>query len=137
MACLGHSHSIIADVLITQSTKIMQSPKAGFNYSPARANALLELSKVLSQNMDKGYSVNSGAEANDAAVKLAIKISGRSKIISTLSSFHVRTFNTSRVSTGNENGDRYLPITNNTFLLNSATLLLSSLRLILQPRQLY
>jgi acetylornithine/N-succinyldiaminopimelate aminotransferase len=117
VACLGHSHPIITDALITQITKIMQSPNAGFTYLPARANALLELSKVLPKNMDKSYFVNSGAQANDAAINLARKISGRSKVISTLSSFHGRTFNTLTVSTGKENGDRYLPITNNSFFV--------------------
>lgn len=111
---LGHSHPVIIDALMTQASKIMQSANAGFTYSPARANALLELSKVLPKNMDKSYFVNSGAEANDAAIKLARKISGRSKVISTLSSFHGRTFSTLSVSTSKENGDRYLPITNNT-----------------------
>lgn len=114
VTCLGHSHPVITDALVTQGSKLMQSPNAGFTYSPVRANALLELSKVLPSNMDKSYFVNSGAEANDAAIKLARKISGRSKIISTLSSFHGRTFNTLMVSTGKENGDRYLPNTNNT-----------------------
>lgn len=114
VTCLGHSHPVITDALVTQSSKLMQSPNAGFTYSPVRANALLELSKVLPPNMDRSYFVNSGAEANDAAIKLARKISGRSKILSTLNSFHGRTFNTLMVSTGKENGAGYLPITNNT-----------------------
>jgi acetylornithine/N-succinyldiaminopimelate aminotransferase len=88
VTCLVHSHPIITAALVTQSAKIMQSPNAVFTYSPARASALLELTKVLPKNMDKSYFVNSGAEAIDAAIKLARKISGRSKVISTLSSFH-------------------------------------------------
>lgn len=117
VTCLGHSHPVITDALITQSAKIMQSPNSGFTYSPARATALLELNKVLPQNMAKSYFVNSGAEANDAAIKLARKISGRSKIISTLNSFHGRTFNTLMVSTDKHNGERYLPVTDNTFFV--------------------
>lgn len=59
--------------LITQSTKIKQIPSVDFAYSRARANALLELSKVLLKNMDKSCFVNSGAEATDTAIEPARK----------------------------------------------------------------
>jgi acetylornithine/N-succinyldiaminopimelate aminotransferase len=49
------------------------------------------------------------AEANDAAIKLARKITGKSKIVSTLASFHGRTFNTLSVSGGRENAEQFLP----------------------------
>lgn len=110
VTCLGHSHPVITDALTEQAGKIMQSPNAGFTYSPARARLLQELSAVIPQSLEKLYFVNSGAEANDAAIKLARKISGKTKIISALSSFHGRTFNTLTVSTGRENGERYLPL---------------------------
>ena len=64
---------------------------------------------VLPVNLSKIYFANSGAEANDAAIKLARKISGKSKIVSTLASFHGRTFNTLSVSGGRDNTDQFLP----------------------------
>lgn len=42
--------------------------------------------------MDHVFFANSGAEANEAAIKLARKATGRTKIISFLQSFHGRTF---------------------------------------------
>jgi acetylornithine/N-succinyldiaminopimelate aminotransferase len=42
--------------------------------------------------MDYVFFANSGAEANEAAIKLARKATGRTKIISFLQSFHGRTF---------------------------------------------
>jgi acetylornithine/N-succinyldiaminopimelate aminotransferase len=42
--------------------------------------------------MDRAYFANSGAEANEAAIKLARKATGKTKIITFLNSFHGRTF---------------------------------------------
>ncbi|MDA6341772.1 aminotransferase class III-fold pyridoxal phosphate-dependent enzyme, partial [Escherichia coli] len=52
--------------------------------------------KTLSEaaGMDLVFFANSGAEANEAAIKLARKASGRKKIITFQQSFHGRTFAT-------------------------------------------
>ncbi len=109
VTCLGHSHPLITDAIVKQAQKIIQNPNSGFTYSPARAKLLQALSAVLPSNLSKIYFANSGAEANDAAIKLARKISGKSKIVSTLASFHGRTFNTLSVSGGSENTSKFLP----------------------------
>jgi len=53
-----------------------------------------EAAKKLSEaaDLDCVFFANSGAEANEAAIKLARKATGRTKIISFLQSFHGRTF---------------------------------------------
>ena len=109
VTCLGHSHPVITAAIYAQAQKIIQNPNSGFTYSPARASLLSALSKVLPVNLSKVYFANSGAEANDAAIKLARKISGKSKIVSTLASFHGRTFNTLSISGGRDNTDQFLP----------------------------
>lgn len=109
VTCLGHSHPLITDAIIKQAQKIIQNPNSGFTYSPARAQLLETLSTVLPVNLTKIYFANSGAEANDAAIKLARKITSKSKIVSTLASFHGRTFNTLSVSGGRDNADKFLP----------------------------
>lgn len=110
VTCLGHSHEVVTSALAEQSQKIMQSPNAGFTYSPARASLLTQLHKVLPPNLVKSFFCNSGAEANDAALKLARKCTGRTKVISTKGAFHGRTFNTLSVSRGTDNTNRYLPV---------------------------
>lgn len=105
---LGHSHPTITNAIIEQASKLLQCPNSGFVYSPVRASALQELHKVLPASLVSSYFVNSGAEANDAAIKLARKISGRSKIVSTLNSFHGRTLNTLSVSTNSKNAAKFL-----------------------------
>jgi acetylornithine/N-succinyldiaminopimelate aminotransferase len=109
VTCLGHSHPLITDAIIKQAQKIIQNPNSGFTYSPSRAKLLETLSGVLPDNLAKCYFANSGAEANDAAIKLARKITGKSKIVSTLASFHGRTFNTLSVSGGRDNTEQFLP----------------------------
>ena len=81
VTCLGHSHPLITDSIIKQAQKIIQNPNSGFTYSPSRAKLLETLSGVLPDNLAKCYFANSGAEANDAAIKLARKITGKSKIV--------------------------------------------------------
>ena len=117
VTCLGHSHPIITQAINQQAQKIIQNPNSGFTYSPARASLLSILKSVLPANLSKVYFANSGAEANDAAIKLARKITGKSKIVSTLGSFHGRTFNTLSVSGGTDNTEKYLPkLTENSFI---------------------
>lgn len=109
VTCLGHSHPVITAAICEQAQKILQNPNSGFAYSPARARLLLALQKVLPAGLTRTFFANSGAEANDAALKLARKITGRTRIVSTLGSFHGRTFNTLSVSGGSHNANRFLP----------------------------
>lgn len=109
VTCLGHSHPCITKAIYQQAQKIIQNPNSGFTYSPPRARLLALLKPVLPASLDKIYFANSGAEANDAALKLARKITGKTKVISTTGSFHGRTFNTLSVSGGRDNTSRYLP----------------------------
>jgi acetylornithine/N-succinyldiaminopimelate aminotransferase len=109
VTCLGHSHPVIIEAITRQAAMIIQNPNSGFTYSPPRAALLLALKPLLPAGMSKIYFANSGAEANDAAIKLARKITGRPGVVSTVGSFHGRTFNTLSVS-GNQNSvQRYLP----------------------------
>jgi acetylornithine/N-succinyldiaminopimelate aminotransferase len=94
VAGLGYSHKTIVEAIVIQARKIMHNPNSGLTYSPSRARLLSLLKKILPQHLTKVFFTNSGAEANDAAIKLARKITGRKKVISTLMSFHGRTIGT-------------------------------------------
>ncbi len=110
VTCLGHSHPVLVAAITAQAARLMQSPNSGFTYSPERAALLQLLQQVLPANLSNAYFCNSGAEANDAALKLARKITGKHKVISTQGSFHGRSFNTLSVSRGTDNSARYLPL---------------------------
>lgn len=114
VTCLGHSHPAVVAAIAAQAARLMQSPNAGFTYSPERAALLQTLLPLLPAGLTHAYFCNSGAEANDAALKLARKITGRRKVISTVGGFHGRTFNTLSVTRGPDNVNRYVPASTDT-----------------------
>ncbi len=91
---LGHASPVITDALIAQSRKIIQNPNSGAIYAPARAELLALLLTILPANLTRVFFASSGAEANDASIKLARKVTGRLEIVSTFQSFHGRTIST-------------------------------------------
>lgn len=109
---LGHSHPVITNALIEQSKKIIHNPNSGMTYSPPRAKLLLELKKILPVCLNKVFFTNDGSEANDAAIKLARKITGRKKIISAKKSFHGRTIGTVSATGQSSHRDRFNVLVN-------------------------
>lgn len=107
---LGHAHPAILKALMVQGKKIIQNPNSGLTYSPARANLLNVLNKVLPIHLTRVFFTNSGAEANDAAIKLARKITGRTDVISTNGSFHGRTISTASATGQTKHRDKYHPL---------------------------
>jgi len=104
---LGHAHPVLVRALVEQAGKILQNPDSGLTYSPARARLLGQLVKLLPPDLRHIFFVNSGAEANDAALKLARKITGRKKVVSTTRSFHGRTIGATSVTGQAIQRDRY------------------------------
>ena len=97
--CLGHSPDCIREALIAQSGKLL-------NPSPAFYNApMAELANLLTTHscFDRVFFTNSGAEANEGAIKLARKWgqlnkSGAFEIITFDHGFHGRTLATMSAS---------------------------------------
>lgn len=110
VTCIGHAHPVIVDALARQSRKIIQNPNSGLTYSPARAALLSVLMKVLPPNLTHVFFSNSGAEANDAAIKLARKVTGRLDVISTHQSFHGRTISTASATGQASHRDKFNPL---------------------------
>ena len=97
--CLGHSPQCMQDALIAQSKKII-NPSPAFYNAPA-----VELATLITQNscFDRVFFTNSGAEANEGAIKLARKWGQKNKngafeIITFDHSFHGRTLATMSAS---------------------------------------
>jgi acetylornithine/N-succinyldiaminopimelate aminotransferase len=88
---IGHAHPVIQDALAEQAARILQNPDSGLTYSPARARLLELLAGVLPKGLTRVFFSNSGAEANDAAVKLARKATGREVVVAMEGGFHGRT----------------------------------------------
>jgi acetylornithine/N-succinyldiaminopimelate aminotransferase len=110
VTCLGHAHPVILEALAAQSRKIMQNPNSGITYSPARAKLISLLMEILPEGLTRVFFSNSGAEANDASIKLARKATGRLDVISTDLSFHGRTISTASATGQVKHRDKFKPL---------------------------
>lgn len=110
VTCLGHAHPVISRALQEQSTKIIQNPNSGLTYSPVRAGLLWLLRQILPPNLTRIFFANSGAEANDAAIKLARKVTGRMDVVSTHQSFHGRTISTASATGQAKHREKFNPL---------------------------
>ncbi|MFH2129742.1 MAG: aspartate aminotransferase family protein [bacterium] len=110
VTCLGHASPVITNALCEQAGKIIQNPSSGLTYSPARARLLDLLATILPGRLQRVFFSNSGAEANDAAIKLARKVSGRTDIISTHKSFHGRTISAASATGQAKHREKFNPL---------------------------
>ena len=97
--CLGHSPKVLAEALTSQAATLINPSPAFFN-RPA-----IELAELLTQHsvFDEVFFANSGAEANEGAIKLARRWgrkfkSGAYEIITFGDAFHGRTLATMSAS---------------------------------------
>lgn len=89
---LGHCNPVVTSAIQDQATKLMQVSNQFYSLPQ------LQLAEVLVENscMDRVFFSNSGAEANEGAIKLARKYgrlhrNGAQEIITAMNSFHGRT----------------------------------------------
>ena len=86
---IGHCHPHVVRAIVEQSTVLLAA--AEFVYNDTRAQFEQKLVSVLPDGLDKVYLCNSGAEANEAALKFARLSSGKTNFIATVRGFHGRT----------------------------------------------
>ncbi|MBC2714018.1 MAG: aspartate aminotransferase family protein [Desulfobacteraceae bacterium] len=110
VTCIGHAQPVITEALLNQSRKIIQNPNSGLTYSPARAGLLALMKEVLPPHLTHVFFSNSGAEANDAAIKLARKVTNRLDVISTHQSFHGRTISTASATGQASHREKFNPL---------------------------
>lgn len=98
---LGHAHPVITTAICQQAQQLLHTSNwYGIAHQQALADALIRIT-----NLDRAFFCNSGAEANEAAIKIA-RLYGHSRgidlptIIVTEGSFHGRTLAT-LTATGN------------------------------------
>ena len=84
---VGHSHPKVVDAICKQAQKLLHC--SNLYYTEQQ----VELAKLLADISvhDKSFFCNSGAEANEGAVKLTRKFTGKGEIIAMENSFHGRT----------------------------------------------
>src|SRR5436309_13068077 len=97
--CLGHSPRVVLDALAAQGARLINCSPAYYNEPMARLAELL----AEASGLDQVFLCNSGAEANEGAIKLARKWGARYRggayeIVTMHASFHGRTLATMAAS---------------------------------------
>ena len=85
---LGHAHPVIVRAVSKQIATL--GHVSNFYSHPSGVELAAKLQELTGDNTARVFFCNSGAEANEAALKLSRK-TGRSKIVATTGSFHGRT----------------------------------------------
>ena len=108
---LGHCHPALVNALEEQAKTLIQASNQ-FYTVPA-----IKLARLLSETscLDRGFFCNSGAEANEGAIKLArkygkIHLKGAYEIITTYGSFHGRTLAMTAATGQRKFQDPYTPL---------------------------
>jgi len=86
---IGHSHPRLVAAISDQAQTLMQTTNTV--YSEPQLELAQRLARITPPGLKRCFFVSSGAEANEGALKLAHKSTGRSRYIATLNSFHGRT----------------------------------------------
>jgi acetylornithine/N-succinyldiaminopimelate aminotransferase len=86
---LGHCPPRVVEAIQAQAARLMFY--SNVVYSKVRAEASTVLSDLAPEGLKSVYFCNSGTEANETALKLARKFTGKSRLLGTDGSFHGRT----------------------------------------------
>ncbi|HNT49972.1 MAG TPA: aspartate aminotransferase family protein [Cyclobacteriaceae bacterium] len=101
VSAIGHRHPHVVKAIKEQLDKHLHVMVYG-EYIQSTSNRLAsKLTSLLPSTLNCAYFVNSGTEANEAALKLAKRVTGRTEIISYRKSYHGSTHGSLSVS-GNE-----------------------------------
>lgn len=89
VALAGHCHPRIVEALRQQAGRLLFYSNA--IYSDVRALAVERLAGLAPEGLRRVFLCNSGSEANETALKIARKATGRSTVVSLTDGFHGRT----------------------------------------------
>ncbi|MCO6500036.1 MAG: aspartate aminotransferase family protein [Vicingus serpentipes] len=98
---IGHRHPEVINAIQNQLEKHLHVMVYGEYIQDAQLDLTKNLASILPNNLNCSYIVNSGTEANEAAIKLAKRYTGRKEIVSCKASYHGSTHGSLSV-TGNE-----------------------------------
>ena len=89
VANVGHAHPDVARAIGEQASTLITCP--GIFYNDVRARLLEKLVSITPPSVTRAFLCNSGTEANEAAIKLAMHATGRRNFVCAMRGFHGRT----------------------------------------------
>jgi acetylornithine/succinyldiaminopimelate/putrescine aminotransferase len=107
---IGHNHPKVVDALKTQIDKHLHVMVYGEFVQDSQLQFSEKLVALLPEQLNCVYTVNSGTEANEAALKLAKRITGRSELISCIGAYHGSTHGSLSVSANETKKSAYRPL---------------------------
>jgi [amino-group carrier protein]-gamma-(L-lysyl/L-ornithyl)-L-glutamate aminotransferase len=90
VAIVGHANPIVSKAVSEQAARLITCH--GSLYNDAREKYVQEITRVLPHGLGHLFLCNSGAEANEAAIKFARKATGRKEIVAFTGSYHGKTY---------------------------------------------
>lgn len=103
---LGQSHPKVIEAIKKQAEKLIHV--SNVYYTEEQVNLASKLADITI--FDKVFFTNSGAEANEGAIKLARKYTGKGEIIATNNSFHGRTLATVTATGQDKYKEQFKPL---------------------------
>ena len=98
VASTGHCHPRVVDAISRQAATFIHA-QANCYRSPLPEELAMRLAQISPSRIDSFFFSNSGAEATEAAVKLARHATGRPNVIVVQGGFHGRTYLTMAMTT--------------------------------------
>lgn len=95
---IGHRHPLVIQRIREQIERYLHVMVYGEFIQEASVEMVRSLTKVLPDTLNCVYPVNSGTEANEAALKLAKRVTGRTQLIAFKGSYHGNTHGSMSVS---------------------------------------
>jgi len=86
---VGHANPAVIQAAHEQMQRLLSCPN-GF-YNDQRARLLPELVRIAPPGLERAFLCNSGAEAVEAALKIARLVTGRTRVVAAMRGFHGRT----------------------------------------------
>ncbi len=105
---IGHCHPALAEAIADQARTLMQTTNVV--YTRPQLELAEHLERITPASLRRAFFVSSGAEANEGALKLAHRATGRSRYLATLNSFHGRTLGVMGVLGQEKYRARWAPI---------------------------
>lgn len=107
---IGHGNQHVINAIKTQLDKHMHVMVYGEYVQEAQVKAAKLLTDLLPAQLDTCYFVNSGTEAIEAALKLAKRVTGRTKLVAMRGAYHGNTHGSMSVSSNEIKKAAYRPL---------------------------
>ena len=90
VAALGHAHPALVEAISEQAETLMTCV-SGYYHNDVRSQLLKKLAEIAPGDLARVFLSNSGTEAVETAIKLALVCTGRTGIVAAMRGFHGRT----------------------------------------------